>query len=278
MTAREAVIEVRQKLEENSIPSALLDAQLIVGSAADMTRASLLAHPDRILDEKEKQAVYDMLYKRLRRMPMQYILGHCEFMGLEFNVNESALIPRNDTECAVEKAIELIKSKNYGTVLDIGTGSGAIAVSIAKYTDTAVTASDISQSAIDTARLNAEQNNVSVDFVKSDMFSELEGRFDIIISNPPYIEKDVINTLEPEVREHEPITALDGGDDGLDFYRVITKEAPEHLNKGGALIFEIGCEQAEAVKKLMKMNNFDEISVNKDLSGLDRVVIGFKIC
>ncbi len=278
MTAREAVIEVKNRLEESNIPSALLDAELIVGRAAGMTRALLLAHPERELDEKESGYIRDMLKKRLSRIPMQYILGSCEFMGFNFNVNRSTLIPRSDTETVVEKAIDIIKEKKYKTALDIGTGSGAIAVSIAKYTDTAVTASDISQSAIDTARLNAEQNNVSVDFVKSDMFSELEGRFDIIISNPPYIERDVIKTLEPEVRKYEPITALDGGEDGLCFYRVITKEAPKHLNKGGALIFEIGCNQAYAVKKLMKINNFDEISVNKDLSGLDRVVIGFKIC
>lgn len=278
MTAREAVIKAKNKLGEKNISTALLDAQLIVSRAAGITRAKLLACPNRELDEAETAAFYEMLKKRLRRMPMQYIMGSCEFMGLDFIVNESTLIPRNDTETVVENAIDIIRKKHYSTVLDIGTGSGAIAVSIAKYTDSSVTASDISQGALDTAGINAEKNKAAVKLVKSDIFSDIDGKFDVIISNPPYIEKAVIAALEPEVRDYEPTTALDGGEDGLHFYRKITSEAGKYLNDGGALIFEIGYDQGKAVREFMKNNNFDEISVNKDLSGLDRVVIGFKIC
>lgn len=278
MTVAKAVNDLKEKLSAAGIDTALLDAQLIVGNAAKMSRVQILTYPDKILTENEKCKINEMSVKRIKRMPMQYILGVCEFMGLNFKVNENTLIPRCDTEILVEKAIELINKNNYKSVLDIGTGSGAIAVSVAKYTDAKVTALDISNEAINVAKENAEQNGVNVEFINSNLFSNINEKFDLILSNPPYIEKDVIKTLEPDVKDYEPILALDGGVDGLDFYKSITKDCCKYLNKNGSIAFEIGYNQGEAVSSLINAYNFDKISIEKDLAGLDRVVIGYRLC
>lgn len=278
MTIAEAVSQIKNKLAGADIDTPFLDAQLIVGKGTGMTRVQILTYPDKILSETEICKINEMCAKRIKRMPMQYILGVCEFMGLEFKVNEHTLIPRGDTEILAEEALRLIKEKDYKTVLDIGTGSGAIAVSIAKFTDTKVTAIDISQRALTIAKENAEKNGVNVKFIESDLFAEVTGRFDLIVSNPPYIEKDIIKTLDPDVRDYEPLSALDGGRDGLDFYRKISVRCNEFLNKNGSLIFEIGYNQGSAVCGLLEGNMFEQVSIKRDLAGLDRVVIGYKIC
>ncbi len=278
MTVAKAVNNIKEKFVNAGIDTAYLDAQLIVGRALDMTRVQILTYPDRIIAENEKCKINEMYLKRINRMPMQYILGVCEFMGLNFKVNENTLIPRGDTEILVEKAIELINKNKYKSVLDIGTGSGAIAVSVAKYTDAKVTAVDISNEAINVAKENAEQNGVNVQFINSNLFSNINEKFDLILSNPPYIEKDVIKTLEPDVKNYEPMLALDGGVDGLDFYKSITKDCCKYLNKNGSIAFEIGYNQGEAVSSLLDAYNFDKISIEKDLAGLDRVVIGYRLC
>lgn len=278
MTVAKAVNNLKEKLSSAGIDTALLDAQLIVGNAAKMSRVQILTYPDKILTENEKCKINEMSFKRINRMPMQYILGVCEFMGLNFKVNENTLIPRGDTEILVEKAIELINKNKYKSVLDIGTGSGAIAVSVAKYTDAKVTAVDISNEAINVAKENAEQNGVNVEFINSNLFSNINEKFDLILSNPPYIEKDVIKTLEPDVKDYEPMLALDGGVDGLDFYKSITKDCCKYLNKNGSIAFEIGYNQGETVSSLLNAYNFDKISIEKDLAGLDRVVIGYRLC
>lgn len=272
----QTVKRLKEKLAEYGIETASLDAQLIVGKAANMTRVQILTYPDKILSEDEICKINEMCSERIKRKPMQYILGVCEFMGMEFNVNSYTLIPRGDTEVLVEKALSIIKDKKYKRILDIGTGSGAIAVSIGRYSKSDVTAVDISEGALDTAKKNAEKNNVNINFIKSDLFENMDGKFDLIASNPPYIESDVINTLEPDVKDYEPITALDGGKDGLYFYGRIIDEAAEYLNENGCIIFEIGYNQGESVSKMLEARGFKNISVEKDLAGLDRVVIGFK--
>lgn len=277
MNVKEAVQEVRKKLAESNTDTPLLDAQLIVGNAAGMTRVQILTYPDKELNENEICKINEMCSERIKHKPMQYILGVCEFMGLDFKVNSHTLIPRGDTEILVERAIEIVKKNNYNSVLDIGTGSGAIAVSIAKYTNIHVDAVDISEGALKTAIENGSNNGVNVNFFKSDLFSEVNEKYDIILSNPPYIEKDVIETLEPDVKDYEPLSALDGGNDGLDFYRRIINDIDSYLNKNGCVIFEIGYNQGDNVSKLLSEKGFENISVEKDLSGLDRVVIGYKI-
>lgn len=277
MNVKEAVQEVRKKLAESTTDTPLLDAQLIVGKAAGMTRVQILTYPDKELNENEICKINEMCSERIKHRPMQYILGVCEFMGLDFKVNSHTLIPRGDTEILVERAIEIVKKNTYNSVLDIGTGSGAIAVSIAKYTNTHVDAVDISEGALKTAIENGSNNGVNVNFFKSDLFSEVNEKYDIILSNPPYIEKDVIETLEPDVKDYEPLSALDGGNDGLDFYRRIINDIDSYINKNGCVIFEIGYNQGDKVSKLLSEKGFENISVEKDLSGLDRVVIGYKI-
>ena len=277
MNVKEAVQEVRKKLAESNTDTPLLDAQLIVGNAAGMTRVQILTYPDKELNENEICKINEMCSERIKHKPMQYILGVCEFMGLDFKVNSHTLIPRGDTEILVERAIEIVKKNTYNSVLDIGTGSGAIAVSIAKYTNTHVDAVDISEGALKTAIENGSNNGVNVNFFKSDLFSVVNEKYDIILSNPPYIEKDVIETLEPGVKDYEPLSALDGGNDGLDFYRRIINDIDSYINKNGCVIFEIGYNQGDKVSKLLSEKGFENISVEKDLSGLDRVVIGYKI-
>jgi release factor glutamine methyltransferase len=248
-------------------------------NATGYTQMQLITHDtDEISSDAEKTLALT-LAQRLEMKPMQYILGHCEFMGLDFEVNENTLIPRPDTEVLVESAIEAIKKHNCKTVLDMCTGSGAIAVSIAKYTGAKVTATDISEKALDVARRNAEKNNVNVNFIKSDLFQNISGKFDIILSNPPYIESAVVDTLDSGVKDYEPRLALDGGDDGLDFYKKIVESAPRFLtNCCGALMFEIGYNQADALKNILCEHQFDKILIKKDLAGLNRVAIGYKIC
>ena len=223
---------------------------------------------------EEMSKIMDAVQKRLKHIPLGYIFGKSYFYGREFKVDENVLIPRQDTEILIEKICDDIKLRQEKvSVLDIGTGSGAIAITIQKETDSKVLAVDVSEKALKIAKQNAKTLEADVDFVKSDLFENVEGKFDFIVSNPPYIETNVIETLEDEVTLNEPILALDGGDDGLDFYRKIVKISPRYLNKGGKLYFEIGYNQAEALKNLMK-DKFKNIIVYKDYGNNDRVVVG----
>ena len=262
--------ETKQKLRQNNDETWGIDADLLVMRALGLTRIQLVTHDTDEVSETQAAELEKLLEKRLSNMPMQYILGSCEFMGLEFKVDENVLIPRPDTEVLVE---EVLKYKPH-SALDIGTGSGAIAVSLAHYGVKSVTACDISDKALERAKENAGLNNADVIFVKSDLFENISGKFDAIVSNPPYIRKDVIPTLTPQVRDYEPLLALDGGIDGLDFYRRIIKTAHGFLNHGGLLAFEIGYDQGEAVSALMRENGYEDVEVIKDLAGLDRAVTG----
>ena len=229
--------------------------------------------------DKIKTDEYEECIKKLiNGTPLQYITHVQQFMGLDFYVDENVLIPQPDTEILVEESIKLINKKQTVEVLDLCTGSGAIAVSIGHYCRQAkVIATDISKSAINVARKNASTNNVNINFIESDLFNQISDcKFDFIISNPPYIETDVINTLSEDVK-NEPYIALNGGKDGLDFYKKILNEAHNYLKQNGYLLLEIGYNQARAIRNLQH-NNLKLVTQQpiKDLAGNDRVMIFIK--
>lgn len=211
-----------------------------------------------------------LIRERSGRKPLQYIIGSQEFMGLAFAVNEHVLIPRQDTEVLVELAMEYCKGKR---VLDMCTGSGCIAVSMAVLgRPVRVDASDISEAALEVAKKNAETNNAAVSFIVSDIWDDITGEYDVIISNPPYVTEDEMRRLMPEVGKYEPETALYGGADGLDIYKRIIAGVDGHLVGNGYIFLEIGCNQAAAVSDILESSGFTDIRTQKDLSGLDRVV------
>ena len=251
MTIREALRAATACLEQADVPDADVDASYLLASVLKEDTLAMRINGHRALTEEQEKAFDALCDRRTAREPLQYILGETEFMGLTFHVEPGVLIPRADTEILVEKALAWMKPG--ARVLDIGTGSGAIAVSLAKLGRQAqVTAVDVSNRALEIARRNAERNGAAVEFVKSDCFSALKGRkYDMSVSNPPYISEDEMRGLMPEVTR-EPELALFGGADGLDFYRRISREAPEYLNEGGCLLFEIGWLQKDAVSALVK--------------------------
>jgi len=248
------------------------DIDWIICEVTGKQRSMLPFHG--LFSTEEMNKIMKAVELRLKHIPLAYIFGKTNFYGYDFMVNESVLIPRLDTEILIEKIKEDILSKNKKvSVLDIGTGSGAIAIVLKKETDASVSAVDVSCEALEVAKKNAENLGAEIDFALSNLFENVNQKFDFVVSNPPYIESNVCLTLEPEVALNEPILALDGGKDGLDFYREIVEQAPNYLNVGGKLYFEIGYNQAEAVSNLMK-DNFKNIKVYKDYGGNDRVVAG----
>lgn len=260
-------------LEKAGIAEAALDARLLLEEVCGTNRTTLYAHGEKELTEAEKTQYMQWIQDRADRVPLQHILGKTEFMGLDFLVNEHVLCPRPDTEVLVE---EVLKHLHDGMrILDIGTGSGCILLSLLHYSnDCQGVGADISKEALQIARENGRRLGEQADFIESDLFEKVAGKFEIIVSNPPYIRRDELAGLMPEVRDHEPGKALDGGVDGLFFYREITKKAKVHLPGGGMLFYEIGCEQGPAVKKIMEDSGFREVEIVKDFSGLDRVVFG----
>lgn len=227
----------------------------------------------REISKSQEDAIMSVVQKRLKHIPIAYIFGKTNFYGYDLKVNQNVLIPRLDTEVLVEEIVRFINSKREkSSVLDIGTGSGAIIIAINKETNAKCYAVDISQKAIEIAKENALLNGAKVEFKKSNLFEKIKDlKVDIIVSNPPYIETNVVKTLDKEVVENEPILALDGGNDGFDFYRKIVLDAKKHLNAGGMIYFEIGYNQGKGVSELLA-NDFEEIEVIKDYGGNDRVV------
>lgn len=260
------------------------DAKLFLFEAFHLDLVHFLMDRLRSLSEQDEQVqeqirtYRSMITKRASRIPLQQILGSQEFMGLDFFVNEHVLIPRQDTETLVELVLQEQQSTEK-KLLDLCTGSGCIAISLAvKGGYESVTATDLSEEALKVAERNAKAHQKEIIFRQGDLFTALPqseaGTFDIITSNPPYIPTAVIATLEPEVREHEPMMALDGTEDGLKFYRQIAKQAGTWLKPGGAIYLEIGYDQGEAVSGLLREAGFDKVRVVKDLPGKDRVVCG----
>ncbi|MEQ2562611.1 peptide chain release factor N(5)-glutamine methyltransferase [Ventrimonas sp. CLA-AP-H27] len=260
------------------------DAKLLLFEAFHLDLVHFLMDRLRPLSEQDEQVqeqirtYRSMITKRASRIPLQQILGSQEFMGLEFYVNEHVLIPRQDTETLVELVLQEQQSTEK-KLLDLCTGSGCIAISLAvKGGYESVTATDLSEEALKVAERNAKAHQKEIIFRQGDLFTALPqseaGTFDIITSNPPYIPTAVIATLEPEVREHEPMMALDGTEDGLKFYRQIAKKAGTWLKPGGVIYLEIGYDQGEAVSGLLREAGFDKVRVVKDLPGKDRVVCG----
>lgn len=284
MTYRELYEYGKLRLAENEIAEAALDARLLLEYICHTDRNELIVHGDRECSDLEEQFYRMTIDRRASHIPLQHITGEQEFMGLSFKVNEHTLIPRQDTEILVEEAMRHLSDGMR--ILDMCTGSGCILLSLLKYSNECEGIGiDISGKALAVARENASRLQLDASFLEGDLFAPLadfvsekttDRLFDMIVSNPPYIETAVIDTLMPEVREHEPVLALDGMEDGLHFYRRIVAEAPAHMRKGAYLFFEIGCEQGEAVKALMQEGGFEQVEILKDYAGLDRVVYGIK--
>lgn len=261
-------------LKKAGIEEASLDARLLLEEICDTDRTALYAHGDKELSPEQEKQYLEWINLRAKRIPLQHILGETEFMGLTFLVNEDVLCPRPDTEVLVG---EVLKHLHDGMrILDIGTGSGCILLSLLHYSnDCRGVGADISGKALRIAKENAERLSIEqVCFVESDLFEKVEGQFEIIVSNPPYIKSGDIENLMPEVRDHDPYAALDGGTDGLFFYREITEKAKDYLPGGGMLFYEIGYDQGEAVRRIMEEGGFREVEIVKDFSGFDRVVFG----
>lgn len=258
-------------LSKQDVPDYEYDAKVLIEHFCGMKMMDFVLYPNKIIDEKMVDDTICSAYKRASRYPLQYIVGSQMFMGLDFKVNESVLIPRQDTEILVEYLLDKCDGKS---VLDMCTGSGCIAISLCKLTSASkVRAVDISQDALKVAKENAIINDANVEFVESDLFENVDSiRFDVIVSNPPYIPEDVVKTLMPEVKDYEPNLALEAADRGLYFYKAISREAKKFLNAGGILAYEIGCEQAKDVIDILIENGYKDVVVLKDYAGLDRVV------
>lgn len=283
-TNRTLLKEGSTRLENAGIADAKTDAWLLFAGATGLSRTEyLIGGNDKVSDEVV-DAYFAKIKRRAGREPVQYIEGTAPFMGYEFVVNDNVLIPRMDTEVLVSEALKaavmLCRKRLRGTkirLLDMCTGSGCIAESmyLSLKKDgymVQVTAADVSASALEVAGLNAKRLEADVEFVQGNLFENIHGCYHMILSNPPYIRTSVIADLEPEVREHEPVLALDGTYDGLFFYREITARAKGYLEDGGYLMFEIGYDQAMEVSGLCRDNGYTDIKVIKDLAGLDRVV------
>lgn len=269
------ILRSGEQLLKEQTQDYLIDAKLLLEFVLEKDSLYLFMNKDELLDESLINK-YDLLIKRRASgEPLQYIVGHQSFMGLDFKVAPGVLIPRSDTENLVLKVIEKVNENDYKTVLDIGTGSGAIHIALCHYLENVTcTTVDISDAAISIAKENAVNLDVKdrVKYVKSDVFQNINTRFDVIVSNPPYIPTKVIDGLQEEL-SHEPKIALDGGEDGYDFYRRIINESPEYFNDTGILAFEVGHDQSQVIKSLLESSGFKDVEIHCDLSGIERVVL-----
>jgi release factor glutamine methyltransferase len=269
-TYRELLQTGRELLKQFRIADTDVDAWYLLAYVCKISRTDLLVRGNLTVPHEQEAAYRRLLSLRTEHIPLQHIIGNQEFMGLEFDVSPDVLIPRQDTEILVEEVLKVSEGRK---VLDMCTGSGCIIISIARLGKPSLAVgADISEKALEIAARNVNKNSVSVELYESNLFGTITGSYDIIVSNPPYIPTRDIEELMPEVREHEPILALDGSGDGLEFYRRISTEAGIFLNKGGFLFYEIGYNQGEAVKQILLREGFTDAVIKKDLSGLDRVV------
>ncbi|MCR4675586.1 MAG: peptide chain release factor N(5)-glutamine methyltransferase [Lachnospiraceae bacterium] len=280
MTYFEAVKNGIQKLEAALVPNAHFDAEELMLFVTDFSKSDYLLHKMDEAKEEHLKSYEQVISKRCDRIPLQHIIGVQDFMGRLFEVNEDVLCPRLDTESVVEKAYDLIDAYENPEILDLCTGSGCIAISLYHHVKdqkkkVKVWAVDASEKALNVAKKNALNNRAYIEFFLGDLFEPIaEERFDMIISNPPYIPSKVVDGLMPEVKDHEPRMALDGAEDGLKFYREISKEAKAHLKENGVLIFEIGFNQGKDVETIMKNCGYFDVTIQKDLAGNDRIAFG----
>ena len=281
MTYRECYEQGCRTLQAAGIEEAALDARLLLEAVCGTDRNDLLVHGEQPVSPEAEEKYLNWIRQRAEHIPLQQLTGEQDFMGLTFSVNEHVLIPRQDTEILVE---EVLKELHDGMrVLDMCTGSGCILLSLLHYSnDCEGLGVDLSAEALEVAGRNVlkvltPEKAEHAHFLQSDLFEKVEGKFEIIVSNPPYIASAEVEKLMPEVRDHEPILALDGMDgteDGLYFYRHIIEEAGKHLVSSGMLFFEIGYDQGQAVSELMRTEGYCEVQVVQDYAGLDRVVLG----
>ncbi len=263
-----------EKLIENNIDDYNLKSKLLICTIINKSKEYLIIHDKEELAEDKILEIKNNLDKIIKGYPIQYITGKQEFMGLDFGVNENVLIPQPDTEILVEEVINISKTIEKPKILDLCTGSGAIAVALKKYIKNAnIIASDISSKALEVAKINAKNNDTKIQFIRSDLFNNIDNKFDIIVSNPPYIKTEVINELSLEV-QNEPHIALNGGQDGLDFYRNIVNNAYKYLECDGYLALEIGYDQRQEVVEIIEnSHSYKEVYSKKDLAGNNRIVI-----
>lgn len=277
MTLREACRYGADRLRDAGVPEAELDAWYLLEWASGLGRSHYLAYPEEELGKEAESRFLEALERRERRIPLQHITGEQEFMGLSFLVSDQVLIPRQDTEILVEQALKYLKPGMR--FLDLCTGSGCILLSLLHFCPGAEgTGADLSLTALEVAERNRKRLSLPAKLIQSDLFEKIEGSFDLIVSNPPYIRREEISGLMDEVRLHEPFMALNGHEDGLYFYKEIARMSPRYLKPGGMLLLEIGCDQGESVAGLLGEAGFDEIETIRDLAGLDRVVRGRLAC
>ena len=290
MKLRELLAGGTEKLNKAGVDNAGFDARQLLMKAYGITATELLANLNRTIctgaDGKAEPAdreycqedcgarisFDEYIERRAKHIPLQHILGTASFMGLDFKVSSDVLIPRQDTETLAETVLDEENDTDI-ELLDLCTGSGCLAIALNKLGNyRKVTASDISEAALKLAAENAALNKAGIEFIHSDMFKSISGSFDVIVSNPPYIETAVIAELDIEVREYDPMSALDGGKDGLDFYRIIAEQGAKVLKPGGRIYLEIGYDQGEAVSELLRTHGFSDVRVINDLAGKERVV------
>lgn len=269
----------KQTLAHARIADFDIDAWLLLEFVTGITKAAYYADKNREVKGEWEERYRALLQERKKRIPLQHLTHSQEFMGLDFYVDEHVLIPRQDTEILVETALLLLEKlgaqREEVSCLDMCTGSGCIPISLAHYARlSSCDGVDISEKALEVARRNVKHHGGHVRLICSDLFNKIEGRYDLITSNPPYIKSEEIEKLEEEVRLYDPRLALDGKEDGLYFYRKIVEDAGAHLKDGGYLVLEIGCDQAKEVSEIMRVWGFEDVYVKKDLAGLDRVVYG----
>jgi len=279
-TIRKLIGWTSEWFAEKQIPSPRLDAEILLSHALGCSRLDLYLTPDKPVDEKERTLFRSYIRRRSNGEPVAYIIERKEFWSRNFFVNRHVLIPRPETEQVIETCLRLMETRQTPVIADMGTGSGCIAVTLAlELPEPRIAAVDYSSKAIDVARKNAEVWNVSekIQFFKGHWFEPLEtglppGSFDLIVSNPPYIRRSELNDLQVEIRDFEPVAALDGGERGIDHYRILSRSAGKWLTRDGYIVFEIGDDQAEIISGILLEQSFQSIDVLKDLSGRDRVI------
>lgn len=271
------------RLQEAEIEEYALDAWLLLEYVFQVSRTWYFVHENEMADTEKAEQYLEYIGERSRHVPLQQLTGEAYFYGMKFYVNEDVLIPRQDTEVLVEEVLKLSRTVfpeekgKHLNILDVCTGSGCILLSLLSNLEHAEgTGVDLSEKALNVARINGRNLGIQAEWIHSNLFDKVQGKYDMIVSNPPYIKTSVIEELMDEVKLHEPRMALDGREDGLYFYREVIRQAEEYLNQGGILAFEIGYDQGESVSRLMREQGYSQVQVIPDLAGLDRCVTGIR--